>query len=246
MNITKSLTNIGLNKKEAKIYIALLQLGQATAYKVSNFCGLKKPTTYVILNKLAEKGVVKKIPKTEYDTVISFEALDPDSLFNNFEAKLKSSKQALPELRALNPKQKEKAKVYYYEGLNGIKKMYENVIKTAKNKEIIGFLGHNRNISKELIEFWDYFNQERIKNNILARGVATEDKTVKRWTKNQKKYLLKVKIAPKKEFDTNVSIEIFDKFIQIISFRYLQGIVIENPDIKKAFKQVFEMVWKRY
>ena len=63
MDMKQALKTIGLSDKESAVYMALLQLGQATAYAVAVKSGLKKPTTYIILDELIEKGLVLKVPQ---------------------------------------------------------------------------------------------------------------------------------------------------------------------------------------
>ena len=61
MDLVKALKNIGLNEKEARIYISLLQIGKTTAYQVSRHSGLKKPTVYVILEELIDKDTANRL-----------------------------------------------------------------------------------------------------------------------------------------------------------------------------------------
>ena len=56
--------------------------------------------------------------------------------------------------------------------------------------------------------------------------------------------ILRNKIS-KKKYSSNISIEVYKNFTQIISHRYLQGILIDNPDIARVMKQIFELVWER-
>ena len=53
-NITETLINLGLNEKQAKVYLALLQLGQAGVTAVAEKAGTKRPTTYLILEELRQ------------------------------------------------------------------------------------------------------------------------------------------------------------------------------------------------
>ena len=41
------------------------------------------------------------------------------------------------------------------------------------------------------------------------------------------------------------SIEITDRFIRIIMFKEQQAVIIENPVVAKAMKEIFEMVWRK-
>ena len=46
METIEALKNLGLNEKEAKVYLALLQTGKSKAYVVSKYSGLKKTTNF--------------------------------------------------------------------------------------------------------------------------------------------------------------------------------------------------------
>lgn len=63
MSPVDSLKHIGLNEKEAQIYLSLLELGKATVLSVSKRSGIKRPTAYLVLESLVEKGFVSRIIK---------------------------------------------------------------------------------------------------------------------------------------------------------------------------------------
>ena len=71
------LQSIGVHKNEGKIYLALLELGPASAIQLGKKVGLSRQMVYVILDGLLEKGLVKevKIGKHQY-----FQALSPEVL----------------------------------------------------------------------------------------------------------------------------------------------------------------------
>jgi sugar-specific transcriptional regulator TrmB len=241
MSLVDSIKNLGLSDKEARVYLALLQFEKATAYAVALKSGLKKPTTYVILNDLVGKGFVLKEP---YATKQKYIAVSPEKCVAIAREKLSETEDDLPSLLALKKEPEKKVSVEYYEGLDGIKRMYRNMLDAKKNQEILSFTGHGRDVSKELIDFWEEFNKERVEKNISARGITPQDETTQRWTKNQQRFLLNLKPIPLKEYDSNVSVEIFNNFVQIVSFGQLQGVRIDNADIYKAFKQLFNMYWR--
>ena len=87
-------------------------------------------------------------------------------------------------------------------------------------------------------------DKKRIERNINVRAITPEDVKTIEWLKSVKEPLLKTKFIPINEYDSNVSIEVYDNFVQIISSQHLQGILIDNPDIAKTILQIFEIVWK--
>jgi hypothetical protein len=91
----------------------------------------------------------------------------------------------------------------------------------------------------------NYSNADRVKKNIHIRTITPNDPTSAKYLKNQNKYLITAKALSTNEYDSAISIEVYNNFVEIISNRHLQGILIENPDIAAAVKQIFEMLWKK-
>ena len=101
---------------EGAIYVALLGLGQTTAYAIAEKSGLKRPTVYVVLEDLRKKGLVLKVPHAKKQL---FTAKSPEEFFREVEERLNASKRILPELLALTSGSK-KPRTLYFEGLKGM------------------------------------------------------------------------------------------------------------------------------
>lgn len=248
MNLLESLQNIGLNEKEAKVYLALLQLGKTTAYSVSLRSGIKKPTTYVILEQLVKKGYAFEIPRARKHI---FFAESPDKCFAMAREKLVLAQESLPELMAARKGESEKVNISYFEGLEGIKEMYDKFFefmkkKPAEERFCSGFYAHARDVSKDVDDFWKEYNAQVVALDIKRRGMTPKDETLKWYFENAKNLNIDLIGLPKEIYDSNVSFEIFDKFVQIISYGYLQGTLIENRDVANSFRQIFEIIWNVY
>jgi len=61
--LTNILKRIGLNEKEAKVYLTLLEVNESLPSSISRQSGVKRPTTYVILGQLQKKGLVSHVKK---------------------------------------------------------------------------------------------------------------------------------------------------------------------------------------
>jgi len=244
MALIKSLKNLGLNEKEARVYVALLQLGKATAYSVAKHSGLKKPTTYVILDDMIDKGIVSKIPRAK---TMQYTAISPEDFFSIQKNRLDTArKEALPELKALSRGRDYKVRARYYEGLAGIKEMYKEVYKLMPNKEYVGFYAHEKDAPPELVEFFKELNEKYRKLNIRRKVLTVRDPDIlqKYLTKEmRKRYNVVAKSLPKDKYNSNISIEVFKNYTQIFSHRHLQAVVIDNPDIARVMKQIFNLVW---
>ena len=79
--IENELKKLGLSEKEIKVYLALLELGEAAVQKISQKSKVNRATTYVILEGLAKKNLVSEIEKKGKTL---YGAQDPEFLFNLF------------------------------------------------------------------------------------------------------------------------------------------------------------------
>ena len=55
-----TLVSLGINEKSARIFLAALSLGTATAQNIANGAGLKRPTAYLHLQELLKMGLIEK------------------------------------------------------------------------------------------------------------------------------------------------------------------------------------------
>ena len=58
MTIIEQLNQLGLNGRQARVYLALLQLGSATAIEIAKYTKYKHPTVYDVLDLLKEKRLI--------------------------------------------------------------------------------------------------------------------------------------------------------------------------------------------
>jgi HTH-type transcriptional regulator, sugar sensing transcriptional regulator len=248
MDLINSLTNLGLSEKEAKVYLALLSFDKATAYAVAIRSGLKKPTTYVVLENLVARGFALKIPQKDKHYFI---AKSPRECLALAKEKLSEAEEVLPELLAIQKKGEHKASVSYYEGFEGVKEMYNRLLKNMKNKPLTersfsAFYAHQKHTPEFLQKYWLTLNEEYVKIGLRRKAVTTLHPSIKNYLKKevQERLGMDLRALPENDYSSNISIEVYDDFTQIISHRYLQGILIENPDIASVMKQIFNLVWK--
>lgn len=248
MELIESLINLGLNEKEARVYLALLSLEKATAYTVATRSGLKKPTAYVILDNLVSKGFVLKIPYKERHM---FLAKSPRECVALAREKISTAEEMLPELLAIQKKTEQKANVSFYEELDGLKEIYRKIIKTMKMKpeaerNFVAFYAHQKDTPQFLQKYWAELVEEYRENKIKRRYITSLHPSIKKYLENEmiRNSGVELKALPEIDYSSNISVEIFDSCVLIVSHRYIQGVLIENPDIADVMKQIFDLVWK--
>src|SRR3989338_10454756 len=120
----KVLQNIGLNEKQAKIYLALLELGKGTVVEIAKKSELKRPITYIVLDGLRKKGLVSELPAKKRKI---FVAEDPAVLEKNNRQNLDEFRDMLPMFRALYNRAA-KPKIKFYDSKDAIESLYYNEI----------------------------------------------------------------------------------------------------------------------
>lgn len=242
MEIKDALQNIGLNEKQALVYTALLELGQATAYKIAQKSGLKRPTVYVVLDELRLKGLVLRIPAAK-KTI--FSAKEPKEFFQEAEDKFEKAKSVLPQLLALTAKET-KPQILYFEGLNGIKELLTYDIEKLSGKEIVGFYATAKDASKELLKVFDEYNKKINDLGIKVRSITPQHSSTQKINKFYKQlgYNLTIKFIPFDIYSASNSIDVAGDMIRILAFKELEGVLIRNKNIADSMRQIFEMVWR--
>lgn len=241
MTIIEALQNLGLTDKEARVYTALLKCGQCSAYGISEKSGLKKPTTYVILDELIKKGLASRIPRVRKQL---FVAKPPEELFAMAEERISLAKTILPQLKAMKEGGKSKPRTLFFEGMKSVKENFRWENRRMQNKETLGFYAHSGNASPELIEFFLENMEDFKKNNNRMRGFVPDDPNFKKFRETDVEYNRQLKTLPLDEYSANISVTIGDDFISFFSFEDLQITRIENKDIANTMRQIFDMIWK--
>src|SRR3989344_5559030 len=198
MEIREALEVIGLNDKESAVYTALLQLGRASAYSIAVKSGLKKPTTYVVLDELIDKGLVVRVPREKKQLYI---ARSPEEAFGVAQEKLDLAKKKLPELLALTKGQKTKVSTLYFEGVVGIKRLLEYRLKEFNGKELLAFWATDRNTPQELKDYFKNEYAEKYKRYCIPmRGIVPADERLQSYREADAKYNRTMKTVPYEQY----------------------------------------------
>jgi len=245
MDLILPLKNLGFNEKEAKVYFTLLQSSKTSANTVAKNSGLKKSTTYVILEDLIKKGVVNRVPHVK---IMQYRPISPENLFSEIETRMENvEKEILPELKALSRSKEHEVKITYCEGLSGIKEIYKKMLREAAGTESVAFYGHQKDVPDTLRGYWRELNPEFKNHNITRRIIISEHPTIKYYLEEEeiKKNVITIKALPINKYNSNISIEIYLNYTFIFSHRFFQGVLINNQDVAKTMKQIFELIWER-
>jgi len=240
MTLEESLIKYGFSQKEVKIYLAVLDLGQASVLEVSRKSNIKRPTAYIILDDLIKRGLIRRLPKKKGDRFI---ASNPEKLVQNLKSKEKELSRIIPLLQAMYKVKKNRPSVKYFEGKKGVKEVYDEI---RKAKKYIDFFGSieilQKKVPSKLLSISDIK-----KMNIDVRELMPATKVNKEYFEKVKKYKNKkhqVKLMSR-EIKLETDNAIFDNKIAIISIKknYF-AVVIESQDIAQSYRNMYELAYK--
>ena len=136
MDIRQALIRLGLSDNESNIYLELLKTpGVQPASIIASRVNMNRTTTYKILINLSKIGLISK---TQKHGIIRFFADDPE---NKLKKLIEKEERVISEVNStildslpLLTSQKDNynsniPKIRFYEGVDGVKQIYEEVLK---------------------------------------------------------------------------------------------------------------------
>lgn len=234
MNLQKLLQDLGLEEKEAKVYLALLKLGEATATQIAKETHLDRTLIYQLADKLAEKGLLSYIIK---NNVRYFSAANPKKLLQDIKEKEKQLDKAMPELVALTKFIEQETKVEIYRGKEGLRTILKDIIRTKRDYIAFGEEGRFQKILPiDVHQFLRQLEKNNIHERVLVRG---DMKRIVLKSKNSEfRYLPKDYLSP-------VTTLIYgDKTVNFIWTDPYYAILTTNKEVADSFRSHFEVLWK--
>lgn len=239
------LRGAGLNEKEAQLYVSGLQLGSSPASDYAEAASFNRITAYNALEGLVRRGlftVERKVRAKCYAPVA------PEYLAVEVRKHAEAIERSLPELRSLQGATYRKPHVRFFEGWEGIRRVYEDTL-TAKT-DILNF-ANSTVVRKHWPNYDSEYVAERVKRGIYLRGIAPDDETGRRVHGQDAKMLREIRLVPSEEFDFRNEIKVYDHKVTIASFDAglrgdadMFGVIIESKEVAKTLRQIFEMAWR--
>ena len=240
------LQDIGLSEKEAKVYMAALEIGRATAEQLAKHAKLVRPTTYLQIKSLMEKGLVSTYEegKKTYFAPESPELLKRLLIKqkSDLDAKQGSLAALLPELLRQFESAGERPVVRFFPGKDGIAAVREEVLATKSKQTHILFSASDLFKLFSQAELDDYTNR-REALGIHSKGIYTDKEVFDISVLNP---LTERRGFPLNVLPLTIDIYIFDDKVGILSLKgFLFGLVIQSSEIASSIKTVFDFLWQQ-
>jgi len=255
--IEDQLRQLGLGDYEAKIYAVLLNNSPAGATLIAKKCNLSRSSVYTTLHSLTSKGLVGTTYKNEIKQFVAQDFGSLQQLMNkekeSIEKKLRIMDTIKNEMEALTKQNINIPNIIFFEGKEGLKKIYMSMMRQSSPKATMHILRDEFVWQKE----WQFVfkpdwhdrikrirREKQIKTQLLINRTRVEKQKIKFYKTRQG---LDFKFLPATDSIKQFAVYIMNDVVSILSFENnnLVGIKITNQHLADNFRTIFGLLWKK-
>lgn len=250
MKILEILQNLGLTDKEPDIYLELIKLSSAQpASIIAQRLSMNRTTVYKTLLKLAQMGLVSKTMK---HGITCFLVEEPEKQLEdllikrqrNLDELNKHFGEMIPEIKDMQQHELLMPKMRYYEGIEGVKRVYEDTL--IEKDAIYSFenlQSMDDGIKKYLLN--DYLPR-RIEKEIFAHVITPKNKDNAVFRTEDKECFRETRFFPKNPFLVEIEINVYGEKTAFFSYKTEEmfAVILESPAIANSMKAIFNLCWQ--
>lgn len=256
-DVNKTLRKLGLNSKEVKIYLTLVQSGPATVQNISKATSIPRSTVYQRIENLKREGLIN----FEYQmSSKKVKAVHPKKLKQKVESRVEQSKKLQDDFQSIFPNlvdmyqpEKTDAKVMYFEGVEGLKRMILNYDMEARDSVLYGFatMKMTKVLGSDFIK--NKYHKKFYKKGYEDHYVMDDSKESRKFfktvkdTKLYRKKRIFIRKISKEIFSPKVSVQIYDDKYSLSLMKEGKpfGVIVQNQEIHDHQMEMFNIIWNQ-
>jgi sugar-specific transcriptional regulator TrmB len=231
---TEILEQIGLQKEEVKVYLALLRHDSVTATKIASETNIYRTNVYRLIDSLLSHGLASYVLK---NNVKYFSAASPKKILEDYNEKQKELQKLIPELEKISNSQDEDLKVRVFKGKEGLIAVIKNIVRERKNYVVFGEEG-------KFQEVLPFFVEQLIRDIIHFK---MHEKVLSKESQRDKILLTKnsqIKYLPDKYFSPTMTV-VFGNYVAIFFWEEpYYATLIKSKPMAQSYKNYFEGLWE--
>lgn len=239
-SLTETLSSLGYDTREIAVYLALLELGEASAQTIAAVAQIERTGVYDVLRRLCTGGLVSEIIRRGGRR---YTAEPPRLLEERLTKQLEAVRAVLPLLESAYNLHPTKPTIRFYEGAEGLQTVLNQTL-TAPDRQLLGILS--------MLDLFDVLGEEammnyvrrRISLDVQLRVIRSYRKDIdERWPTNPKA-LRELRYAPA-EMIFAMNMYVYGSTVSFLSTRKEGfGLVIESPELAAHQRHLFEALWQ--
>lgn len=249
---------LGLTENELDFYLTLLKLGSSPIQRVTKEMGIFRSSGYVLAEGLAKKGLISQQQKTWGRMLVPEPPKALKRLLEKKTSELEKNKKEIvehiPKLDSIFSKNQTDPIVKYYEGVEGLKIVHEDILETGETMYCYPRL--DTAVQVLPIDFQMDWIRKRMVKGIKAVGIALQTPFSKTFLEETRKISEELGIGPKalremrvlpdhlQEPITGEKIIYGNKVAYLTYDQKILAIVIEHPEIAAVERKHFDILWR--
>ncbi|MEK7601204.1 MAG: helix-turn-helix domain-containing protein [Patescibacteria group bacterium] len=233
-----TLKQFGLEDKEIRLYIGLLELGEASVLAISRKTGVKRPTAYLILNALEKRGLVSRILKGKK---LLFAAQHPKTMLTEAELRMKQLKDVIPQFEAMMHCSDEKPRVKIYEGKDALDRAFDDIFIVKGDQFFMSNMDIVHDVFARTLQKVEY---STLSPEFNVKELVDDSETSRKYAKKVSGPYRKIRFMPKTLPPFATDVGIFGNNVIITSGKKeFFSVRIESKEIADSFRAVFATMW---
>lgn len=229
------LEKLGFNTNEAKIYLVLLELGEAQAGAISKKTQINRTTTYDSIERMIEKGLVTYVIQANKKV---FQPVKPIKILERLKDQQEAANEIIPELDLLLRSSKEKEESNIYKGRKGIKSVLHDIL---SQKEYVAF-GSRGNFLEIMQHDFLAFQKKKKELKIKARVILGESSRSSESVRVSSSHF---RFIPE-QFSSPTSTFVYGHCVAIFVWSDIPiATVIRSRGVAESYFHYFELLWKQ-
>ncbi len=234
------LKECGLSASKSQVYLAALQVGTGTAQDIAAKAGIPRTTAHEILQQLKNAGLVNFTTKGR---TLFFTAEKPTKIQTMLRDRERKIVSVMPELLSLYKTQGARPSVRVYEGLEGVKTVFEDTL-TTSTKKLYGILSMADLYDVPGKDYMKDYVNRRVAAGIVLNVVRSEEKEAEEtWSTSTTEHR-ELRYAPR-SFIFPMTVYLYDNKVAIVSTqKETFGMIMESQDFYATLKNFFDIMWQ--
>lgn len=242
-NYVEQLTNLGLTQGEAKVYLAMIQIGPSRIGKIVEISGISQSKIYNVLDRLILKGLASY---NIQENIKNFQALEPSRLHEYVQKKedeIKRQKECITQLvndLSNNIYATKRSTSEIFVGERSLRSAYMTLLTDAKKGDVLRYFYPYADAHENASPFYSRFYKYQKSKGLIERGIVN---SVFKNSQHFKEIPKDVKLRHV-NFPLPGTIDIFADKLLIIDWKTITGILITSSEIADIFIDYFDSIWK--
>lgn len=240
----KYLQEIGLNEKEAAIYLALLEVDNASVIEISQKTKINRSTVYFVLEGLMKKGLVTE---TQIGKKVHYQAESPERLETFverqkivFEEQSKRLSDIIPQIKSMQREQGQRPVLKYFDGREAALNSNLDFF-NAEDREGVGYFLFNRDLIEEIFDPKEIQEIQKIRPGKNIKGKSIYVATHTTLPSNE---MTERKKVDGTKYPILCDVSIYEDRVQFITLgKKVSSVFIQSKDVAETLKSLFKLAF---